>query len=408
LSHLRNVNIAFQDTAALDAFQRVRVSTPVGLFDSTFQYDLHPLLYYQTTANGGTIVHAPSTSSAVLSTAASAGSLARLQSKAYHRYIPLKSQLIAMTQTVKAAVAGIVKQFGYFDDDDGIFCEQNGTTDVAVVRRTSTSGSPVDNRFVQADWNLDNLLGGGGGTNPSGLTLDLTKGSILVIDLEWLSMGRVRIGFRIGGRYVYVHEFVSANMLVGPYMKTANLPVRWRIAGNGVASMDATCAGVISEGGTEFDRGFLFTHPSGSVTAASGARTCIIGIRPAATFNSIVNRIQIGAESFGGLVTGLFPVLWEIVYAPTITGGAWVTAGADSSAEYNITATAISGGNDVDAVFGPATASTISAISATATPARLPLTLDPSGANPIALALCATGIGGASACRGTMSWRELR
>lgn len=392
------------DGPNLDAFSRLRVSTPVGLFDSTFYYDLQPLLYYQITANSGTIAHTSAYASAKLSTAAIASSSATLQSKQYHRYIPAKSQLVVMTQIMGAAVSGITRRAGYFDDNDGIFLEQNGVTDVAFVRRSSTSGSPVDTRVVQASWNLDPLNGLG----PSGITLNLANASILVIDLQWLGMGRVRVGFDIGGIIVYAHEFLNANVLTVPYMKTANLPVRWSSSGNGVSDMYATCAAIISEGGTEFDRGFLNAHPSGTISAASGVRTPIIAIRPAATFNSIVNRMQINPESFSGIVLGNNPVLWEVVYDPTITGGSWVSAGASSGVEYNITAASMSGGVDTDSFFAPATASVVGAIPASVTTSRLPITLDQAGANPIVLCLAASGIGGASNVRGSITWRELR
>jgi hypothetical protein len=310
-----------------------------------------------------------------------------------------------MTQVLGAAVSGIVRRAGYFDDNDGIFLEQNGVTDVALVQRTSTGGSPSDlARVVQASWNLDPLNGNG----PSGLTLNLANASILVIDLQWLGMGRVRVGFDIAGQIVYVHEFLNANVLTVPYMRTANLPVRWSAVGNGVSDMYATCAAVVSEGGAEFDRGFLFSHPSGTITAGSGTRTPVVCIRPAATYNSIVNRIQISPENFSGLVLGNNPVLWEVVYAPTITGGSWVSAGASSAVEYNITAASMANGNDTDSFFAPATASVVGAISAAVTASRLPITLDTTGANPIVLCLAASGIGGTSDVRGSITWRELR
>lgn len=392
------------DGANLDAFSRLRVSTPVGLFDSSFQYDLQPLIFYQVTANGGTITHTPLLASAALNTAAVANSSAIMQSKQYHRYIPAKSQLVVLTQVFGAAVANIVRRAGYFDANDGIFLEQNGTVDVALVRRTSTSGVPVDNRVAQASWNIDPLNGSG----PSGLTLDLSKASILVVDLQWLGMGRVRIGFDIGGLIVYVHEFLNANVLSVPYMKTANLPIRWEASGNGVSTMYATCSSVISEGGAEFDRGFLFSHASGVITAGSGTRTPIICIRPAATYGGLTNRVQINPENISGLVTGNRPVLWEVVYNPTITGGAWVAESANSSVEYNITPVSTAGGEDIDAFWSPATANSISSISGAVAQSRLPLTLDTTGANPIVLALCATGLGGTSTVYGSISWRELR
>jgi hypothetical protein len=308
-----------------------------------------------------------------------------------------------MTQVLGETVAGVTKRMGYFDDSDGIFAEQT-STGVRMVRRTSTSGIPVDNHVEQADWNLDKL----DGTGTSRVTLDITKASIFVIDLQWLGMGRVRTGFDIDGQLIYTHEFLNANVLSVPYMKTANLPVRWEIVGDAVASMNAACSAVISEGGIEADRGYLFAHAGATITAGNATRTAIIAIRPAALFNSLTNRIQIEPEMFNGLNLGLNPVLWEVVYAPTVTGGAWVSEGANSAVEYNITPTGISGGEDIQNWYGPATASTIGGSGLEAAFTRLPLTLDPAGANPVVIALCARGIGGTSDVRAAISWRELR
>lgn len=48
-----NIDVQLGDSANLDGFSRLRTSDPDTVFDSTFQYDLQPLLYEQVTANGG-------------------------------------------------------------------------------------------------------------------------------------------------------------------------------------------------------------------------------------------------------------------------------------------------------------------------------------------------------------------
>jgi len=50
-----NVSIKTQDSAAVDAFGRLRVSQPTVLWDSQFEYDLHSLFYDTVTANNGTV-----------------------------------------------------------------------------------------------------------------------------------------------------------------------------------------------------------------------------------------------------------------------------------------------------------------------------------------------------------------
>lgn len=404
MSYLRYVDAAIRDGANLDAFSRLRTSNIDTIFDSSFQYDLQPLIYQALTANSGTIVHDANKVSAAVSTAASAGSSAILQSKQYHRYIPGKSQLIVQTQVVGAAVANVVKRCGYFDENNGIFLEQNGTTDVAFVRRTKVSGSIVDNRVVQASWNLDPLNGSG----PSGLTLNLSKASILIMDLQWLGMGRVRIGFDINGQIVYAHQFLNANVLDVPYMQTANLPVRWEVAGNGIATMYATCASVNSEGGADKFFGYEFAYNRAVVTAGSATQTYAFSVRPRATFNSITNRMWIRPLSFDCMVTGNNPVLVEIYYGTAIAGTpSWGDAAGTSAGLEVDTAGTPSGGVKVAAFWSPATSQQKSAADRNFS-ARYPLTLDIAGTGYNHITVYVTAYGGTSTCYPGVCWEEVR
>ena len=404
MSYLRQVDASIRDGANLDAFSRLRTSNIDTVFDSGFQYDLQPLIYQALTANSATITHDANKVSAALTTAASAGSSAILQSKQYHRYIPGKSQLIAMSQVVGAAVANVVKRVGYFDDSNGIFLEQNGTTDVAFVRRTKVSGSIVDNRVVQASWNLDPLDGSG----PSGLTLDLSKASILITDLQWLGMGRVRIGFDINGQIIYCHQFLNANVLDVPYMQTANLPVRWENAGNGISTMYATCASVNSEGGADKFFGYQFAYNRAVVTAGSGTQTYAFSIRPRATFNSITNRLWIRPLEFNCMVTGNQPVSMEIYYGTTIGGApSWGDAAGTSAALEVDTAGTPSGGVKV-AQLWVAASNQAKGESTKNFSVRYPLALDIAGTGYNHITVYVTGIGGTSACYPGLAWEEVR
>lgn len=407
VSLLRQVDIKFADSGALDAFARLRVSQPNTLFDSVFHYDLQPLIYYTSTANGGTVTHDPDLSGAVLALDGTASGSAIIQSKAYHRYIPGKSSLIAMTTTFGAAAVDVVRRAGYFDTSDGIFLEQNENTDVAFVRRTSTSGSPADNRVVQSAWNLDRL-DGSGVTNPSGLTLDLAKDQILIFDMQWLGMGRVRAGFSIDGRFVYAHEFLSANTLSVPYMKTASLPLRWQITGDAAADMLAVCGTVQSEGGGESHLGYQFSYPSASVTAGSGTQTYAFSLRPKATFNSITNRIPIRLLQFGCCVSGVNPVLVEVYYDTTVGGSpSWADVDGTYSAVQVDTAGTPSGGVRIlSFVAGAAAAADVNQTHDF--DARYPLALSIDGSGYTNLTVYVTGLGGSSACYPTALWEELR
>jgi hypothetical protein len=194
MSYFPNFSVSLKDGADKDAFGRLRTADPVSLFTSQFQYDLQPLLWESALSGSGTTTHLPNEAACRMRVAVAADEVIR-QSRQYSRYKPGKSLLIAETFVMGAGTENVRKRVGYFDAQNGIFLEQNGIVDVALVRRTYTSGAAVDNRVVQASWNVDKF----DGTGPSGLTLDLTKAQILLMDLQWLGVGRVRIGFDIDG-----------------------------------------------------------------------------------------------------------------------------------------------------------------------------------------------------------------
>jgi hypothetical protein len=119
-----------------------------------------------------------------------------------------------------------------------------------IVRRTYTSGASVDDPILQSAWNGDKL----DGTGASGYTLDPTKSNILFMDLEWLGVGAVRVGFVIDGKFITAHTFYNANSLTTVYMQTANLPIRYEIEvtsalAAGTYTLQQICSTCMSEGG---------------------------------------------------------------------------------------------------------------------------------------------------------------
>lgn len=393
----------------LDAFSRLRVSDGIGIFDSTFQYDLQPVIFHNFTSNGATITHNKNIVSAALNVGTVNGATAIVQSKQYHRYTPGKSSLVAMTQIPGVATTNVRKRFGYFDGDNGLFFEQNGTEDIAVVRRTKTSGVIVDNRVIQENWNIDKLDGSGNSRNPSGITLDLSKAQILILDFQWLGMGRVRIGFDINGSIIYCHEFLNANNLDVPYMQTGNLPIRWEVANTGTSAgaiMYATCCSVQSEGGFEADRGYYYSANTPVAITASTTRTHLLSIRPATGFRGQVNRIQIQVHDMT-VLAGNNPVLIETWYNPTLAGGAWNSADANSAVEWGTGQTISALGIKTNSIYLASTAATRGHESNEVSSFRYPIVLDLTGLNPTPYTITATSTATTSACYAGMEWAEL-
>ena len=257
------VDISFRDGEHIDAFGRLRVSNPTLIFESLFIYNLLPLLYEQLTTGTGAAVSFDTTNRHAVMTFASTptGGKAAMQSYSYHRYQPGKSQLISMSFNFVAQVANCLKFIGYSDGVNGVEFQNTGTVNRFIIYSGTDNGNQIAN---QADWNLDKL----DGTGDSGITLNITKRQIVIIDFQALNSGRVRCGFYIGGKKVYCHEYNHANVATTSFVQSPTLPVRAGMTCTGTVSttMHYNCCSVVSEGGMEmaqtgleFAKDFLVT-----------------------------------------------------------------------------------------------------------------------------------------------------
>ena len=232
----------------LDAFGRLRVSNPLTIFDSKNIMSQNSL-FDPSTANGGSITYTANKSTVNLNVTEAAGSKTIRQSKRVMSYQPGKSLLIFNTFVMNEPTTNLKQKVGLFDANNGIFFYADGTT-LKIVRRTYTSGAAVDTEISQSSWNGDKL----DGTGASGFDLDPATSNILFIDIEWLGVGSVRVGFVINGQLITAHTFNNANSLTTVYMQTANLPIRYEIerAGTltaGTYTLQQICSSCISEGG---------------------------------------------------------------------------------------------------------------------------------------------------------------
>ena len=396
--------VIFMDSSGNDAFSRWRVSQPTTMFESQFQYDQGQLFWESVLTGGGTATHLPNESSIRLRVATSGDSVVR-QSRSYLRYRPGKSLQIAETFVMGPANANVTMQVGYFDAKNGIFLQRAGSA-VSFVRRTFTSGVAVDVVVPQASWNIDPM----NGTGPSELTLDLTKSQILMIDLQWLGVGRVRLGFDIDGEFWPCHQFLNANNLSTVYMTTANLPIRYSVEATGAPGGNVDfiqiCSVVASEGGFETYLGTPRTISNGVTTIGVTTRRPILSIRPSLTFNSITNRALILPEQVE-LTAATNNGYWELVYGGTLTGASFASVGANSCVDYDVAATAISSGTVIGGGYVLAGAGTVRGQIQESILSFLPLTLNVAGASPIPLSVVVTSFTGTCNVSASMTWREL-
>ena len=412
ITNLVRVASSVQDGRDVDAFGRLRVSNPAGLFDAQFTYDLRPLQFEAVTATGGsgtaTVAHDATNRCAVMTlTGAGNGASAYLQSFEYVRYQPGRSQQALVTFNFEGASTNVTKFAGLSDRSNGFEFQlsADGTKQLVLYSDTGTG----DQLVAQSGWNLDRL----DGTGPSGVTLDVTTIQILAIDFQALYAGRVRMGFDIDGQIIYAHEFDHANLVTTPYIQYASLPVRCGMTASGAATgtMRFLCCGVLSEGGQE-ENGGLPVSVEGTITAASGADTHILSIRPRTQFNSLTNRSKIVLDSLDIVVTGNSPVTWKLVAGQALTTPTYADVNTTYSAVSACAGAATLSGTPAIVLmqgYVPASA-TVKGTASRTIGSFVPITLSVAGAvrDLGTLTVVVQGVGGTSATRCVLNWRELR
>lgn len=325
MSYFRENIIHFGDSPQLDGFGRLRTSQPHTVFDTSFVGQDNLQTYESITTGGGAATYLPHESAYELSCSTSSGDEVMRQSNRYFHYLPGKSHMVELTGAFLAPVQNAYKEIGYFDDEDGIFIRQKGTDGYELVLKTSTSGAPDETPIPQSSWNGDKL----DGTGPSKKNVDLSNANIFAFDMQWLGVGRVRVYLNIGGTNIVIHEFDNAGNLTEVYMKTATLPIRYKMYNVGTTpvapKMKQICSTVISEGGY---------NPSGRLVsqAVSTSRTVVnYEWRPLMSFrikSNYANGEKVRGYAFMSnlnfLTTGQSSIMYRIIRNPdTLTGASF-------------------------------------------------------------------------------------
>jgi hypothetical protein len=336
-----NSDVTLKATPQVDAFGRLRVSNPFTLFDSQQRFGLD-VSFRSNVASGGSVTFIPTQSSANLTVTSTTGSFAARESAYTFKYQPGKSLLTMMTFTMAPASPGNTRQrVGYFGTDNGFYLElSNG---LEFVKRSNVTGTVTLSNVAQTNWNGDQLLGSG----PSGLTLDITKSQILWIDMEWLGVGSVRMGFIIDGIFILCHTFHHANMINTAYITTACLPIRYEIqtlngAAPATSNLTQICSTVISEGGSNAPLTLYSNLATFSATVGAGTWVPVMSIQLApGRLDSIcaIKQVEVVIKSTDDSVQW---ALWSNVTAANLTNENFLAAPPSTNILVDKSATAFS------------------------------------------------------------------
>jgi hypothetical protein len=319
-----------------DLFGRIKTSDPYTIFESVHRYEKSED-FSEYTSGTASISFIANEGVISLSVGTASGDIATLETFKIMPFQTGKALQVMNTFAMAPAKANLRQRVGYFSRQNGIYLELDGTT-LYVVWRSYVSGSVVNTRIPQSEWNIDQLNGDG----PSDYSVDMSKTQLFWIELS--GAGEVRIGFNIEGYFIPVHQINNLNNRDTLLFTTASLPIRYEIENTGATSgasyMRQKNAVVISNGGSNTHREQFTVVTNGEVTVGE-SYTPIIAIRLASgrtdsvITSSALNIYPVSNDDFE----------WALMRNPTtLIGGTWTTFSPGNNVQYNKTATSMSGG----------------------------------------------------------------
>lgn len=314
------ISYPFYKEASYDMFGRLAVAGPHKLFEFSATCDFDTTRYLATKVVGaGTVSRDAQKTQIELYTSTASGDKAIIKSRRAIQYNKANSQEIFVIYRPNP-IANRRERWGYFDDNNGVFFEHDGTSARCVVR-SDTSGSIVDTPFEQADW--DDPLDG---TGPSGKTVDWTKQSVFKIEFGWLSSRGVRFTIDVQGTLVPVKTWLISNTLLVPFMRTPQLPIRFEVENTGVVASATTssfsCCAVQSSGSSQQEGPIRAMDTGVSTIAVSTTEKIAAGIRLKSTFQNG----SVSPADFTMLPSsGNDFLFYQVIYNPTLVGDVWST-----------------------------------------------------------------------------------
>lgn len=333
---------------SVDAFGRMRVSQPHTLFDSQHQ-DVENDKWDTLIVGSGTKTFLPNESAIKLEVSTANNDSVIRETLRVMPYQPGKSLLIMNTFAMGEPKANVVQRLGYFTANNGIYFENDSGNNYFVLR-SSVTGTVIETRVAQADWKVDKFDGTGYSSQGTGTEhsqgINVTKSNLLWVDIEWLGVGDVRCGFLVDGLLKTAHIFHNDNRNPTTYMRSAILPLRYEIFNKGVTTsntaMRQICSTVISEGGYfSINQTRTASNPLTGKNLLVGATTPMISLRlKPGRLESVV--VPVSADLYGLQATAFKYKIYENV--TSLTGASWATTDTSSSVEYDLSATAMTGG----------------------------------------------------------------
>jgi len=363
VSSLGSAQIGYADgEQLLDAFGNAKVSNPFLLDQIVYTYNANGFRFYdQVSGSGAALTHLSQSNSVALDVGTDLGEIAQRTTHVYYPYSPGFSTLAEITILCgDSGKTGVTRRWGKFDDNDGLFFEQSGSS-FNLVQRSSSGGTVVETRVSQSAFNNDRL----DGTGPSRFAIEMDKLNLYWLDYAWLGAGPTRLGvYSNKGIRIVAHRFLNPGLHTLPYMRGGSLPFRFEIQNTQATASPSrithTCTAIKTEG-YEFKPDNKF----GSVFSNQNEQAIACGPNtwtPLVTWRGtdfisgtdIRNHILSVPSCFGGYTDS--PIATRLYNFSSVNSASWEKY-STSGLEFSVSSSAVLGGNVVNSWFQAASSS---------------------------------------------------
>ena len=361
MSFIYNNAVKYSDSPNLDAFGRLRIAAITNLLDIKHVYDKNPLQVNEITAGTATSVLNVQYARVRMTTSANNDLVIR-QSKTHPIYQPGKSQLFEASFSNFQLETNIIKRVGGFTSTtastynsvfDGFFLESNGVTNeisFQIWRSGTTIYSAATTTWETSEFDPTNL--------------NWTNTQLLMVDYQWLGVGRVRFGLNLSGQTIYYSEHNCSNNELSVYMSSPNQPIRYEIRQVGVGSgtFDMICSQISTEGslnGLYSTVGII--HSNTATLSSSGTKYPYIGYRLKPGYKSVTSQYS----SLSVLNTSNDNYLLTIEFNPTLSSTPVWTDIPNSPFQYSLGAgatTITTAGHIMSSLIGEAGTSALTTL----------------------------------------------
>jgi hypothetical protein len=321
-----------------DSYGYSQVSMAHKIADHVFTYSGNNDSFFIGTASGGYVEHNSSLSSNILNVSSISGSSVYKTSYISYPYVPGNGTFMSTSLSCgDSGKDGVVRRWGLFDEEDGVYFELDGLTFSVNIRNSITG---LTNTVIQDDFDE---------TLP--YVLDFSKFNLYWMDYQWQGVGRVRFGiYNPDGSRQLLHVIKNANSGPTPYMRRGTLPFRMEMYNkyntSSASQLLITCISVTRQGASSealLTAGQSHMYTSEVIQVGSSGHTPFLSAMPKQYFNGVTNRTVTYPTSFEVTSIGA-PVRMDAFFEADLIGASYSVTIPGSSLFIDNTATGISNG----------------------------------------------------------------